>query len=86
MKTHTFELHLSTDYFPVVKVLKPFYATVRYMVKDNDLYFVSLEFSSLALRHITGMAQIAEEARAAAYQNAVYRELINDPNDLVNIL
>lgn len=79
---YSFEFHISPSYFPAVKVTKPFYATVRYMVRDKQVYGVSLEFSSHALRHITGIAQISMEAEEAAKQNAVFMELIDGPDNI----
>lgn len=79
---HQFEMHLSPSYFPMVKVTKPFYTTVRYMVRDKQVYGVSLEFSSLALKHITGVAQISMEAEEAAKGNAVFLGLIEGSNDI----
>ncbi len=79
---HSFELHLSSGYFPAIKVTKPFYATVWYMVRDKKVYAVSLEFSELALKHITGIAQISNEAREAAEQRAMAEGLIDSVNDI----
>lgn len=79
---YSFEFHISPSYFPAVKVTKPFYATVRYMIRDKQVYGVSLEFSSHALRHITGIAQISMEAEEAAKGNAVFFGLIEGSNDI----
>jgi hypothetical protein len=67
--THTFDLCLDPVHFPGVKIIKPYYATVRYTVIWGEVLDVSLEFSDDALLHISGVANIAGEAREAAENN-----------------
>lgn len=71
-----FLFHIDQRYLPAIKIISPYYATVRYEVVDNRVVVNSIELPYEILQHFLINCHFIDEVYAAAENNAHSFDLV----------